>query len=140
MRLLGLALLISLLITQLKAHAEDDIAVVVSASSPVQQISRADISALYLGTLATNEAAHQLQPIDHEDGSVRDSFYSHLVNRSRNQLRAYWSRMVFTGKGKPPRAHALDTVRQTLQADPWVIAYVPHSQLTADMRLLLLLP
>ena len=140
MRALALALLASLVFAQAQAHGEDNIVVVVSANSPVQQLSRADISALYLGTLGSNEAAHRLRPLDLEDGSARDSFYSYLVNRSRNQLRAYWSRMVFTGKGKPPRVYPLDAIRQALQADPGVIAYLPRSELNDDMRALLTLP
>lgn len=140
MRTLALALLTSLLLAQTQARAEDSIVVVVSASSPVQQLSRANINALYLGTLASNEVAHQLRPLDLEDGSARDSFYSYLANRSRNQLRAYWSRMVFTGRGKPPRAYTLEAVRQALQTDPSVIAYLPRSELNDDMRALLTLP
>jgi hypothetical protein len=140
MRALALTLLASLVFAQAQAHGEDSIVVVVSANSPVQQLSRADISALYLGTLGSNETAHRLRPLDLEDGSARDSFYSYLVNRSRNQLRAYWSRMVFTGKGKPPRAYPPDAIRQALQADPGVIAYLPRSELNDDMRALLTLP
>ena len=140
MRALALTLLASLVFAQAQAHGEDSIVVVVSANSPVQQLSRADISALYLGTLGSNETAHRLRPLDLEDGSARDSFYSYLVNRSRNQLRAYWSRMVFTGKGKPPRAYPPDAIRQALQADPSVIAYLPRSELNDDMRALLTLP
>jgi hypothetical protein len=138
MRALALVLLTSLLLAQ--AHAEDNIVVVVSASSPVQQLSRANISALYFGTLADNEVADQLRPLDLEDGAARDSFYSYLANRSRNQLRAYWSRMVFTGKGKPPRAYTLEAIRQALRTDPRVIAYLPRGELNDDMRPLLTLP
>jgi hypothetical protein len=138
MRAFALVLLTSLLLAQ--AHAEDNIVVVVSASSPVQQLSRANISALYFGTLADNEVADQLRPLDLEDGAARDSFYSYLANRSRNQLRAYWSRMVFTGKGKPPRAYTLEAIRQALRTDPRVIAYLPRGELNDDMRALLTLP
>lgn len=134
------ALALASLLTCLAAQANDELVVVVSQASPVQQLSRAAVSALYLGNLGTHEADHDLKPLDLQDGDVRDDFYNQLLGRSRNQMRAYWSRMVFTGKGKPPRAYAANEVRQALQANPALIAYLPRSQLDATLRPLLTLP
>lgn len=134
------ALALASLLTCLAVQANDELVVVVSKASPVQQLSRAAVSALYLGILGTNEVNHDLKPLDLQDGNVRDDFYKQLLGRSRNQMRAYWSRMVFTGKGKPPRAYTANEVHQALLANPALIAYLPRSQLDATLRPLLTLP
>ena len=43
-----------------------------------------------------------------------------------SQIRAYWSRLVFTGRAQPPREAAdADEVRRLLQSTPGAIAYLP---------------
>lgn len=134
------ALALLSLLTCLTVHASDELVVVINQASPVQQLSHAAVSALYLGNLGTHEANHNLKPLDLQDGDVRDAFYEQLLGRSRSQMRAYWSRMVFTGKGKPPRAYTADEARQALLANPELITYLPRSQLDATLRPLLTLP
>jgi hypothetical protein len=132
--------LLLLLLLSLSVHADEQLVVVVSQKSPLQQLSREDISALYLGNLAANSLAQTLRVLDLDDSKARDDFYTHLVGRSRNQMRAYWSRMVFTGKGKPPRALNVIAIIEELQSDPNLIAYLPSNQLPANLRPLLHLP
>lgn len=86
------------------------------------------------------EATHGLRALDLTDGEARDSFYTYLLGRSRNQMRAYWSRMVFTGKGKPPRALDAEAIIEALQNDPNLIGYLPSGQLPSSLRPVLNLP
>ena len=109
-------------------------------AEPIQQMSREDLSALYLGNLMAREATHGLRALDLTDGEARDSFYTYLLGRSRNQMRAYWSRMVFTGKGKPPRALDAEAIIEALQNDPNLIGYLPSGQLPSSLRPVLNLP
>lgn len=132
--------LLLLLLTCTVLQAEESLVVVVSQQSPIQQLSREDLSALYLGNLMTHETTHNLRALDLTDGETRDNFYTYLLGRSRNQMRAYWSRMVFTGKGKPPRALDEAAIIEALQSDPSLIAYLPSGQLPASLRPLLNLP
>lgn len=134
--------LVLLMLLSLSAQAGEQLVVVISQQSHVQQLNREDLSALYMGNLTTIDAAHELRALDLTDGEARDSFYSHLLGRSRNQMRAYWSRMVFTGKGKPPRALDAAAMIEALQNDPHLIGYLPSSLLpgTSGLRPLLNLP
>lgn len=43
-------------------------------------------------------------PVDHsERAALRDAFYTKVTSKSPAQIKAYWSKIVFTGKGQPPR-------------------------------------
>ena len=39
------------------------------------------------------------QPAFHDKES---EFYNKLTGRSQSQIKAYWARLMFTGKGRPP--------------------------------------
>lgn len=134
------AALFLLLFYTVWAQAEEGIAVVISQQSPVKQLSRDDISALYMGNLPSDPASQALVPLDLTDSTARDTFYQQLLGRSRNQMRAYWARMVFTGKGKPPKTFTPQEVLQALTDDPQRIAYLPRSAVTEQLRTLLSLP
>ena len=68
----------------------------------------------------------QAVPIDQSEGvAVRDEFYQKAGNRDAAQIKAYWSRIVFTGKGQPPKAVPNSAeVKKLIAANPNMIGYV----------------
>ena len=85
-----------LLATALSASpARSQIAVVVAPGAPM--LTRAQVVNLYLGR------AKDLKLLDlPEDSATREVFYRIAVERDRAQMKAIWSRIVFTDKGQPP--------------------------------------
>lgn len=77
-------------------------------------------------------------PIDQPEASgVRDEFYSKVVGKSPVQLKAYWSKIIFTGRGQPPRAVAnAGEVKKALAENPRAIGYIEASQVDATVRAL----
>ena len=44
-------------------------------------------------------------PIDQVEGSAaREEFYTRFVGKSAAQMKAYWSKIIFTGRGQPTSA------------------------------------
>lgn len=109
------------------------IAIVVSERSAIRSLSQEDIAAAFLGMSVQN-----LAPIDSDDVSLREAFYQQLLGRSRNQMRAYWSRMVFTGQGRPPPVLNSDELGRVSNVN-W-LGYVRSDQKPAKTRVLLVLP
>ncbi len=118
---------------------ETAIAVVVSEKSAIRELSHADIAAVFLGQLGSTKASHPLTPIDSEEPQLRDEFYRTLLGRSQNQMRAYWSRMVFIGQGKPPRQISRDILHREIANIPDVIGYIPADQVRSGLRTVYLL-
>lgn len=134
---------IALLLLQLALHcnglasAQTAIAVVVSEKSELTSLSREDLAALYLGNLGAKTGTRELKPIDLEDSETRDKFYQTLLGRSRNQMHAYWSRLVFTNRARPPKEYKEEEISSTLISNNSAIAYLPQSQVKPGMRVLL---
>lgn len=111
----------------------DDIAVIVSAKSTASTMTAEEISRIYLGKSTA------LKPIDNSDKSaVRSQFYSKVAGKDAAQVKAIWSKLVFTGKATAP--HELDTnqsVVKAVAADPNAIGYIEKSAVDSSVKVVL---
>lgn len=105
---------------------------VVIAHPSAADISEDEISRLYMGR------AGSLMPVNLPDGNpLRDHFEQELLGRSPAQMKAYWSRLVFTGKGRPPVE--VTTIAEKIDfvaANPNSIGYIPASDVTDQVKVI----
>lgn len=141
MRTLPIATAMCALLLAGGVHAE--IAVVVSAKSSAGSLSAEQVAAIFLAkTSEFPDGAGQAIPIDQNEGvSLRDEFYQKATGRDAAQLKAYWSRLVFTGKGQPPKAVASSTeVKKLVASTPGAVGYIEKSAVDNSVKVLLTLP
>jgi len=77
---------------------------VIIAHPSIQHPLDADfVSQLYLGKQRSYQNGIDFIPLQlPEDDPLRRQFTEQVLNKSPSQLRAYWAKRIFTGKGKPP--------------------------------------
>jgi ABC-type phosphate transport system substrate-binding protein len=135
-RLLALALLA----TGLDAipAAAQDVVPVVSARSPVTSLSSSQVADIFLGKTARFPDGTQAVPIDlDEDSPARERFYARYTGKSPAQVKAHWSKLVFTGRGQPPRQAASSAeARKLIAENPSAIGYIDSSQVDSSVRVL----
>lgn len=92
--------------------------------------SKDDVSDLFLGK---NPA---LVPIDMAESSpLRAEFYKKVTGRDLNQIKALWSRVVFTGKGLAPRQLPdAAAVKKAVAADPKAVGYIEKSAVDGSVK------
>jgi ABC-type phosphate transport system substrate-binding protein len=113
-----------------------DVVVVVSAKSPVAALSKAQVDDIFLGRTIRFPNGAQAVAIDQAEGSaVRDEFYDKVVGKTAAQIKAYWSKIIFTGRGQPPRS-VLDTIEllKRISADPAAIGYIDRDMINDSVR------
>ncbi len=116
------------------------VVVVTGQDGVITQLGRVEAEQLYLGRLNALRDGTPVRLHDLPPGPTRDSFYFRLTGKNPIQTRAYWSRIVFTGRARPPReVSGPEQLRTTLAADPHAMGYLPAQSVTADMRVLLTL-
>lgn len=72
-------------------------------------LDQSSISRIFLGKAKSFPGGGSAVPINLADGSAgSEDFNAKVLNKSASQLKAYWSKLVFTGKGTPPKAVAND--------------------------------
>lgn len=84
------------------------------------------IKRIFLGKSKTFPSGSEAVPMGlDEDTTGYQAFSKSALNKSPSQLKAYWSKLVFTGKGSPPRAIASDAEMLALIAqNPNMIGYI----------------
>jgi ABC-type phosphate transport system substrate-binding protein len=109
--------------------ANADVVVVVSAKSTATTMTADQISQIYLGK------SNQMKPLDSGDGPIRSQFYSKVAGKDEAQVKAIWSKLVFTGKAKPPTAlpTSADVVK-AVAADANSLGYVDRSAVDSSVK------
>ncbi len=117
--------------------AESDVVVIVSRESAVTALTRDQVADLFLGKLSRFPGGAKAVPLDQPEGSaLRNAFYSGFAGKSDAQVKAHWSKIIFTGRGQPP-AEVPDsqTARRRVAADPGAIAYIERSLADESVRI-----
>jgi ABC-type phosphate transport system substrate-binding protein len=138
---LALALMLALTTPPAPGYATppadtDTVVVVVSAASAVTEISRLHLADLYMGRTTRYPNGSPAVPIDQRTGSpVRAAFSATYLGRSEAQMKAHWSRIIFTGRGRPPtEASSDDAVRDLIAGDPRAIGYIDPRRVNSKVR------
>ena len=133
--LIGLAALLLLASVESGARAEDVVAVV-SAKSPVTSLTQSQVADIFLGKASRFPDGTQAIPIDQpEDTPVRDRFYTQVAGKSPAQVKAYWSKIIFTGRGQPPVQAANGAeVKKMIAQNPSAIGYIEPALVDDSVR------
>lgn len=117
-------------------HAHADLAVVVGAKSSVPSLSRQQVSDLFLGKQATFPDGGQSVPIEFNEGAQqREEFHSKVTGKTSAQLKAYWSKQMFSGTGIPPKeVSATADVKKLVSNNPNMIGYVDKEAVDASLK------
>lgn len=109
------------------------IAVITSPSAA--PLSRAQLAKIYLGR------SFERRPLDLPEGSLRTAFYKQATDSDQAQVRAAWARIMFTGRGEPPRELPnAAAVKRAVIADGNAIGYIEAEALDASVRAVFVLP
>lgn len=110
--------------------------VIVSANNPVTSLSENEVADIYLGRTSQLPSGAEVRPIDlADDAANRASFYRIVCGKSPAQLRSYWSKLIFTGEGQPPREVAdAEAMKKLVASGTNVIGYIDKAQLDASVK------
>ena len=113
---------------------------VVSAKSPVTSLNASQVADIFLGKTSRFPDGSQAVPIDQvEDSPARERFYAAFTGKSPAQVKAHWSKIIFTGRGQPPRQVSNSAeARKLVAANPNAIGYIDASLVDDSVRVLAL--
>lgn len=116
-------------------HAE--VAIIVHPSN-TSNIDTDAISRVFLGKAKTLADGTAVIPVGQSgDTAVADEFNTKVLGKSSSQLKAYWSQLVFTGKGTPPKEVSSDAdVISLVAANPNIIGYINANAVTEKVKVI----
>lgn len=114
--------------------ATADIAVIVNPSNTTA-LNGDELTRLYTGRSSALTAVNLV-----ESSPLRGQFDEKGVGRSSAQLKAHWSKLVFTGKGTPPLELASEAaVIEHVANNPGAVGYVDAANVTGNVKVALTL-
>ena len=121
----------------LGARAQD-VVPVVAAKSPVTSLSQAQLADIFLGKATRFPDGTLATPIDqNEDSPARERFYAQVAGKSPAQVKAHWSKIIFTGRGQPPRQLPGGAeVRRAVAENPGAIGYIDAKLVDSSVRVI----
>lgn len=131
-------LLGTLLMTVVSVSAAADVVVIVNPANNAV-VTQDDVGRLFLGKKSSFADGVSATPFYLALGhAARDEFDKKALGKSPSQLKAYWSKLIFTGKGTPPDAlGSVDDILARVASDPSAIAYVDASNVTDKVKVVL---
>jgi hypothetical protein len=129
--------LIACLLVTLMPVAHADLVLVTSPQSGIERLTQDDVINIYLGRYRRLPSGIVAEPVDHPvEAELRARFYRRLVNKSLAEINAYWARLVFSGKTRPPQVvEGIDNVLRIVATQPGALAYLERTQVDGRVRI-----
>ena len=129
--------LVSLLLAAAGFSARAEVAVVVSPKNPLTTLTQTQLANLFLGRSSHFPDGGRAIPVDQlEANALRKTFYTENLGWSQAQLKAHWSKIIFTGRGQPPKQLASDAeVKKFIANNPGGIGYIQRDSASAEVKI-----
>jgi ABC-type phosphate transport system substrate-binding protein len=138
MKRIGL-IIIGLSLSLGSAGTAAEVVAVVAATNPVTALSKSQIADMFLGKLTRFPDGRQVVPIDQvENSAVREAFYLEFAGKSPAQIKVFWSKIIFTGRGQPPPEVENDLeVKKFIAKNPDAIGYIERERVDDRVKVVL---
>lgn len=119
--------------------ASAEVVVVVSAKSGIATLDVNQVANIFLGKTLTYPNGDEVVPLDQSEGTaVRKEFYAKVTRKSPALLKAHWSKLLFTGRGQPPRELPNgSTLKKAVAENPAFIGYLEKSEIDDSVKVVL---
>ncbi len=116
--------------------AQAETVVIVNKANPATRMFGEQASQFFLGK------STMFTPVDQQESSaIRADFYHKVAEKDPAQVKAIWSKLVFTGKAVQPKEYASNAeVKKAVAADPKAIGYIDKSAVDDSVKVILTLP
>lgn len=116
-----------------------DVAIIVNPSNGISSLSEQDAKRIFLGKSKKFASGTKAAPVDAKEGNPpRDVFYSSVLGKNAAQVKAYWSTMIFSGKGTPPKEIGNDAdIVSHVAKNADAIGYIDASAVNGSVKTVL---
>jgi hypothetical protein len=127
------ALVIGLGLAASEALAVDVVVIMAPDAAP---LTKEQIANVYLGR------SLDYKPVDlPESTATRNDFYKKATDRDAAQVKAAWSRLMFTGHAQAPKVLAdAAAVKKAVAADNKSVGYIDKADVDSSVKVILTLP
>lgn len=109
-----------------------EIVVIVNPKNPATRMFSEQAAQFFVGKSSL------FTPVEHTEGPLRNEFSQKVLGKDISQVKAAWSKLVFTGKGTAPKEFASSAeVKKAVAADVNAIGYIEKSAVDDSVKVIL---
>ncbi len=118
----------------------ENLAIVISKDANIGSLSKKELSKIFLSKTRKLPSGEKTILIEINDKKIQSKFYQTICNKNENQLRKYWTKMIFTGRGQPPKkVKSVDEIISYIKNNKNVISYIPLKNVDKSMQILMVI-
>jgi len=123
----------------LALSASAQVAVIVNPKSATGSMTAEQVANIFLGKSNTLPSGATAVATDlPESSAAREAFYTKATGKSAAQVKAAWSRLVFSGKATPPKElPTAAEVKKFVAGNPDAIGYIEKSAVDGTVKVVL---
>ena len=112
-----------------------EVAVIVNAANNTA-IADGDFSRIFLGKVKKFSNGEKVAIVNLKyKQATRNEFEEKVLKKSASQVKAYWSKLMFSGKGKPPKELGSDKdVIAFVASNPGAIGYIDSASADGSIK------
>ena len=113
-----------------------ELVIVVNPQNDIKSMSNSQAAQYFLG------GSVQFTPLEQASGSpIRLEFYKKVLEKEPPQVQAIWARIVFTGKGKPPKEYKTsEEIKKAIRENINAIGYIEKSAVDDSVKVVASIP
>ena len=122
-------------------HCLGQMVVVMAKDADIQNLSDQHVANIFL--TRSNRFPNGLKaiPIELKNSTIRANFYEEISGKNPTQLMAYWTTLIFSGKGKPPKGYNdVSSLIARLENNLGCISYMSLAQVTDELKIVYRFP
>lgn len=130
----SLAMVAALSTITIPAFAE--LVIVINPQNDIKSMTSSQVAQYFLG------GSVQFTPLEQANGSpIRLEFYKKVLEKEPPQVQAIWARIVFTGKGKPPKElKSSDEIKKAIRENVNAIGYIEKAAVDDSVKVIASIP
>jgi len=122
--------------------ASAELALITHPNNSQSQLSLEEVRHIYLGQTNELPDGANVTPVDQKDGSqTKTEFQSKVLQKDPGQIKAIWSKLIFTSGRAPPFVLASDAeVKTWVAKTPGSLGYINKAAVDNSVKVLLVVP
>lgn len=126
----------ALALAALSAPAYAELVIIVNPQNPATRMFPSQAAQFFLG------GSVQFVPVEQAESSpIRAEFYKKVLEKEPAQVQAIWSKIVFTGKGKPPKEFKSSAeVKKAVSENVKAIGYIEKAAVDDTVKVIATIP
>lgn len=99
-------------------------------------VTKNDVSRIFLGKMKSFTDGGSVTPVNiSSSNALRGEFNKKALKKSSSQVKAYWSKLVFSGKGTPPKELDSDAkIKAFVSSNVNAIGYIDSKNLDSSVK------